>query len=87
MTSAYICPDCNNKILRDPAALAIHNETTVGDHIRVRPLWTYNKLSVKLVDVGLSTGFKEKVARELDLIYEQDVVKRHDKMCSQQAAF
>ena len=76
LTGAYICPDCNNKIIRDPAALASHNESTGGDHFNVRPLWAYNKLSVKLVDVGLTTSFKEKVAKELDLLYEQDNVRR-----------
>ena len=76
LTGAYICPDCNNKIIRDPAALAVHNELTCGEHINVRPLWTYNKLSVKLVDVGLTKSFREKVAKELDLIYEQDIVRK-----------
>ena len=73
LSGAYICPDCNNKIIRDPAALAVHNESTGGGHINVRPLWTYNKLNVKLVDVGLTKSFRGKVAKELDLLYEQDM--------------
>ena len=73
LAGAYVCPDCNNKIICDPAALAAHNESTGGDHVRVRPLWTYNKVSVNLVDVGLTKTFREKVARELDLLHEQDL--------------
>ena len=79
LSGAFMCPDCSNKIIRDPAALARHNELTGGSHINVRPLWTYDRLSVRLVDVGLSANFREKVAKELDFLYEQDIVRRREK--------
>ena len=79
LSGAFMCPDCGNKIIRDPAGLARHNELTGGNHVNIRPLWTYDRLSVRLIDVGLSPTFGEKVAKELDFLYEQDIVRRREK--------
>ena len=76
LSGAFMCPDCSNKIIRDPAGLAVHNQLTGGKHVNVKPLWTYDKLRVRLVDVGLSATFGEKVAEELDFLYERDIVKK-----------
>jgi hypothetical protein len=67
---SYVCSDCtpHYRILPDPTSLTEHHRETGGKHVNIRPMWVYNKMSLKLKDVSRSGVHGAKVEKELDIV-------------------